>query len=119
MPPKAAIALLASLSAASACDASAAKSPSQTADKPIAAPARNSQPSLARAPTLDLGLSVEAAYAAIPHRRTTLDFAASSIPEADQRFLQVAFHVIEEGIRARVAAYQALSKREPLDPKLI
>jgi hypothetical protein len=71
-----------------------------------------SLPTIATAPTLNLDLSVDAAYAAIPHRRTAMDFAASSMPDQDKRFLEVAFHVIDQGIRARVAAYQKFSRSE-------
>lgn len=69
-----------------------------------------SYPNVAAAPTLDLDLSIDAAYAAIPHRRTVMDFAASNVPEQDKRFLQVAFHVIEQAIRLRVTAYQRFSR---------
>ena len=78
-----------------------------------------SQPSLATAPTLDLDLSVDAAYAAIPHRRTAMDFAASNMPEADKRFLEVAFHLIDQAIRLRVTAYQKLSRGEVRDLQFI
>lgn len=69
-----------------------------------------SQPNIATVPTLDLDLSVAAAYAAIPHRRTNMDFAAANMPERDKRFLQVAFHIIDQAIRLRVTAYQKFSR---------
>jgi hypothetical protein len=70
------------------------------------------------APVFDLDLSVDAAYAAIPHRRTAMDFAASNMPDQDKRFLEVAFHVIDQAIRLRVTAYQKFS-RGAIDPQLI
>ena len=38
-----------------------------------------------------------------------MDFAASNMPEQDKRFLEVAFHVIDQAIRLRVTAYQKFS----------
>jgi hypothetical protein len=69
-----------------------------------------SLPSIATAPVFNLDLSVDAAYAAIPHRRTVMDFAASNMPDQDKRFLEVAFHVIDQAIRLRVTAYQKFSR---------
>ena len=69
-----------------------------------------SLPNVATAPVFNLDLSVDAAYAAIPHRRTVMDFAASNMPDQDKRFLEVAFHVIDQGIRLRVSAYQRFSR---------
>lgn len=67
---------------------------------------------MATAPTLDLDLSVDAAYAAIPHKRTAMNFAVSNMPDQDKRFLEVAFHVIDQAIRLRVTAYQKFSRGE-------
>jgi hypothetical protein len=76
-------------------------------------------PTIATAPTLDLDLSVDAAYAAIPHRRTAMDFAASDMPDEDKHFLEVAFHVIDQAIRLRVTAYQKFSRGEVKDSQSI
>jgi hypothetical protein len=73
------------------------------------------QPSMAAAPTVNVDLSVEAAYEAIPHNRTVMDFAASNMPESDKRFLEVAFHVIDQAIRVRVSAYRKFSRGELSD----
>lgn len=78
-----------------------------------------SPPSVATAPTLNLDLSVDAAYAAIPHRRTAMDFAASNMPEQDRRFLEVSFHLIDQGIRLRVSAYQKFARGETRDSQSI
>jgi hypothetical protein len=72
----------------------------------------NSKSLPATVPTLNLDLSVDAAYAAIPHRRTAMNFAASNMPAQDKRFLEVAFHVIDQAIRLRVTAYQKFSRSE-------
>lgn len=72
-----------------------------------------SQPADATAaPVLNVDLSVDAAYAAIPHRRTAMDFSSANLAEEDKRFLQVAFHVIDQAIRVRVSAYQHFSRGE-------
>ena len=104
-----------------ACSASSQGLSSRNFDNSPGAKTGNtkSQPSLATAPTLDLDLSVEAAYAAIPHRRTAMDFAASNMPEGDKRFLEVAFHLIDQAIRLRVTAYQKLSRGEVRDLQFI
>jgi len=72
-----------------------------------------SQPANASAaPVINVDLSVDAAYAAIPHRRTAMDFSSSNLSEQDKRFLKVAFHVIDQAIRVRVSAYQHFSRGE-------
>ncbi len=48
-----------------------------------------------------------------------MDFAASNMPDQDQRFLEVAFHVIDEAIRVRVTAYQKFSRSEAGDSQSI
>jgi hypothetical protein len=48
-----------------------------------------------------------------------MDFAASDMPEQDQRFLEVAFHVIDQAIRLRVTAYQKFSRGEVGDSQSI
>ena len=78
-----------------------------------------SQPAVASAPVLDLDLSVDAAYAAIPHRRTAMDFASSNMPDEDRRFLEVAFHVIDQAIRLRVSTCQNFSSAGIGDSKPI
>jgi hypothetical protein len=94
-----------------ACSTSSQGQSSRKTGNPSArSGALKSLPSIARAPVFNLDLSVDAAYAAIPHRRTAMDFAASNMPDQDKRFLEVAFHVIDQGIRLRVTAYQKFSR---------
>jgi hypothetical protein len=95
-----------------ACSASSQGLSSRNFDNSPAAKSGSSKtpPNIATAPNFNVDLSVDAAYAAIPHRRTAMDFAASNMPDEDKRFLQVAFHVIDQGIRLRVTAYQKFSR---------
>jgi hypothetical protein len=100
-----------------ACSASSQGLSSREFDNRPAAKSSNSksQPAIATTPTLNLDLSVDAAYAAIPHRRTAMDFAASNMPDQDKRYLAVAFHLIDQAIRLRVTAYQKFSRGEVSD----
>jgi len=104
-----------------ACSASSQGLSSRSFDNLPAAKSGNSksQPTIATAPTLSLDLSVDAAYAAIPHRRTAMDFEASNMPDQDKRFLEVAFHVIDQAIRLRVTTYQKFSSSEGNDSQSI
>ena len=95
-----------------ACSASSQGLSSRKFDNLPAAKSDNSKSLPATAPTLNLDLSVDAAYAAIPHRRTAMSFAGSNMPDQDKRFLEVAFHVIDQAIRLRVTAYQKFSRSE-------
>lgn len=104
-----------------ACSASSQGLSSRGSDGLPAARSENLQspPTIATAPTLNLDLSVDAAYAAIPHRRTAMDFAASSMPDQDKRFLEVAFHIIDQGIRLRVTTYRNFSRSQVRDSQSI
>jgi hypothetical protein len=95
-----------------ACSASSQGLSSRKFDNLPGAKSGNSKSLPATAPTLNLDLSVDAAYAAIPHRRTAMSFASSNMPDQDKRFLEVAFHVIDQAIRLRVSAYQKFSRSE-------
>ena len=91
-----------------------------TSHEPTAIASRQakSPPNVESVPDPNLSLSVEDAYAAIPHRRTTMDFASSHVPAQDKTYLDVAFHVIDQSIRLRVTAYRSFSAADS-DPKLI
>jgi len=104
-----------------ACSASSQGLSSRKFDNLPATKSGNSksQPTIATAPTLSLDLSVDAAYAAIPHRRTAMDFEASNMPDQDKRFLEVAFHLIDQAIRLRVTAYQNFSRSAGKDSQSI
>jgi hypothetical protein len=105
----------------SACSASSQGSTPRSFDSASANESGDAKslPTIAEAPTLNLDLSVDAAYAAIPHRRSEMDFAASKMPDQDKRFLEVAFHLIDQAIRLRVTAYQKFSRGENGDTQLI
>ena len=92
-----------------ACSASSQGLSSRNFDTPT------EKPSMATAPTVNVDLSVDAAYAAIPHKRTAMDFAASTMTEPNKRFLEVAFHLIDQAIRVRVSAYRKFSRGELSD----
>ena len=109
---------LASLSIAlTACSASSQGLSSRSFDN-VPAPksaSSNLQPEPLPLPTLNLDLTVDAAYAAIPHKRTAMDFAASSMADQDKQFLEAAFHVVDQAIRLRVSAYQRFSRGEVVE----
>jgi hypothetical protein len=104
-----------------ACDATSQGLSSGQFDTRPAAKSGNSTspPTLESAPTLNLALSVEEAYEAIPHRRTAMDLAASNIPTREKRYLEVAFHLIDQSIRLRVTAYRKFSHGIAGDAQLI
>ncbi|MBZ0111933.1 MAG: hypothetical protein K8J08_05705 [Thermoanaerobaculia bacterium] len=56
--------------------------------------------------TLDFPLSVSEAYATIPHRQTSFDFARSPMDVDHAVYLERSFHFLDEATRARVTAYQ-------------
>lgn len=58
-------------------------------------------------PTVNVGLDVEQAYAAIPHRRTVWQPSGSTVPAADATYLQNIFEVIDQTIAVRVAGLQS------------
>jgi hypothetical protein len=66
-------------------------------------------PQQSEPPALDVGLSVEQAYAAIPHRRTVWDASNSSIPPDEKAYLRVIFEVMDEAVAVRVAGLQNFS----------
>jgi len=63
-------------------------------------------------PAIDAGLSVDQAYAAIPHRRTVWDESSSTVPPAERPYLRVIFKVIDEAVAVRVAGLQDFSAGE-------
>ena len=60
-------------------------------------------------PVIDAGLSVDKAYAAIPHRRTVWVEADSTAPPEERAYLRVIFEVIDEAVTVRVAGLQKFS----------
>ena len=85
----------------------------------MAGPTQRAIPGIAAVPISDLGLTVDEAYAAIPHRRTAVLFTGSKIPKADQDYLQVVFATIDQAILLRVTTYQNYSRGRTADPLAI
>lgn len=100
-----------SIGVAACSNASSQGLSSRNFDKaPAAGSSNKAHTSTSAPPTLNLDLSIDDAYAAIPHKRTTMDFAASSMNDQDKRFLEVAFHLIDQAIRLRVTTCQKFSR---------
>jgi len=57
-------------------------------------------------PTFNVGLTVEQAYAAIPHRRTVWSDADSNASSAEKAYLKTMFEVLDQATAARVAGLQ-------------
>jgi hypothetical protein len=74
--------------------------------------AESTTPQQNEPPALDVGLSVEQAYAAIPHRRTVWDEAGSTIPAEEKAYLRVIFEVVDQAVAVRVAGLQNFSARQ-------
>lgn len=60
-------------------------------------------------PAVDVGLAVEQAYAAIPHRRTVWVDSETTVPSEEKAYLKVMFQVLDEGVAVRVAGLQNFS----------
>ena len=76
------------------------------------AAAVSTQPEYGQPPTVDVGLSVEQAYAAIPHRRTIWEDSDTTVPPADKEYLKVMFQVLDQGVAVRVAGLQNYSNQQ-------
>jgi len=59
--------------------------------------------SYADPPSVDVGLSVDQAYAAIPHRRTAWTESQTTVPADERAYLRTIFLVVDEVIAVRVA----------------
>ena len=82
-------------------------------------PASDSQPTSATQtipqqyndpPILNPGISVDDAYAAIPHRRTVWAEGESTVPAPERDYLKVMFTLEDEAVAARVAGLQKYSR---------
>ena len=71
------------------------------------------------APVFDVGMSVEEAYAAIPHRRTQFDFASTSLSGPERAYLERAFALIDQSIALRVEALRKFSRADEDAARLI
>ena len=62
-------------------------------------------------PGVDVGLSVDQAYAAIPHRRTIWTESQTTVPIGERAYLRTIFAVVDEAIAVRVAGLQNFSQQ--------
>jgi len=62
-------------------------------------------------PILDAGLSVEQAYAAIPHRRTIWAESESPVSPEEKAYLKVMFQVLDQAVAVRVTSLQNFSSQ--------
>lgn len=99
---------LAGCAAPEGAPAAAAPAPPATPPPAAGAPAPRYDP----LPVLDLPLSVEEAYAAIPHRRTVFRFDSSPLGVAETAYLRQMFAIVEQGTRIRVVAWRDLHGRD-------
>jgi hypothetical protein len=60
-------------------------------------------------PKVEVGISVEQAYAAIPHRRTVWAESGSTISAEEKAYLTVIFQVVDQAVAVRVAGLQNFS----------
>jgi len=63
-------------------------------------------------PSLDVGLTVDQAYAAIPHRRTVWSALDSTATPEEKSYLHVIFALVDQAIALRVAAWQTYSNAD-------
>jgi hypothetical protein len=63
------------------------------------------------APRVEVGLSVDQAYAAIPHRRAVWTESGTTVPADERAYLKAIFGVVDEAIAVRVAGLQNFSQQ--------
>jgi hypothetical protein len=92
--------------------------PSSTSQVPIAEQ-RQADPSVVSTsvkydapPSVGAGLSVDQAYAAIPHRRTVWIADESTVPSEEKAYLKAIFPVVDQAVAIRVAGLQNFSNRQ-------
>ncbi|MCA9265734.1 MAG: hypothetical protein KDA60_17855 [Planctomycetales bacterium] len=66
-------------------------------------------PALVEVPSYPLALTVDEAYAAIPHRQTRFNTSEAKMPAAEQEYLRIVFATLDQGVALRVSATQAYS----------
>lgn len=83
--------------------ATASASPNDSANKP-------SDSASGDAPIVNVGLTVDQAYAAFPHERMVWVAGDSTNPSSDQPYLGAIFRVLDEAIAVKVAGLQHYSR---------
>jgi len=96
-----AAAILVSVGCKSNPGTSASAGPATSSAAAEAAAAEPSEP-----PTVDVGLSVDQAYFAMPHRRTIWREDDSTVPSTERAYLRAAFQVLDQAVAVRVAGQQ-------------
>jgi hypothetical protein len=99
-----------SMAASTAPPATAPTAAPETPGNPTEAESTPPQPSAP--PIFDVGLSVEQAYAAIPHRRTVWVETDSPVPAEARAYLRVIFRVMDQAVAVRVAGLQNFSAQQ-------
>jgi hypothetical protein len=62
-------------------------------------------------PTVDVGIGVDQAYQAIPHRRSVWREDGSSVPAGEAAYLRAMFQVLDQAVAVRVAGQQYFGNR--------
>jgi len=90
-------------------------SATKTIDSAVNSPARvAAAPVLVRyddVPMIEAGITVDQAYAAIPHRRTVWIESDSAVPSEDKPYLKAIFQVLDQAVAVRVASLQNYSSQ--------
>jgi hypothetical protein len=63
-------------------------------------------------PSFEVGMSVDEAYAAIPHRRTVWDDIGTTVPADEKAHLRTMFKLMDHAIVVRVAGLQNFSSQQ-------
>ena len=108
---KSVAAILFSVLLLAACRRSATE---QTAVRTTETPASSAPVVAARLPdppTVDVGIGVDEAYQAIPHRRTIWRADGSSVPAEEAAYLRAIFQVLDQAVAVRVAGQQIFGNR--------
>ena len=96
---------------------SAAESTTPTAGAPPTT-VESASPQYSDPPTVDVGITVEQAYAAIPHRRTIWVESDSAVPSEERAYLRVMFQALDQAVAVRVAGQQNFSSQRFDDPDI-
>ena len=118
MNRSAAVVFLAAIALLGGCKKEVNASTTASAAPADALPARAATPradatslSYTDPPSVDVGLSVDQAYAAIPHRRTAWTESQTTVPADERAYLRTIFLVVDEAIAVRVAGLQNFSQQ--------
>lgn len=81
-----------------------------TASAPPNDSANTSDPTSGDAPIVNVGLTIDQAYAALPHERMVWVASDSTAPSSEQPYLGAIFRVLDEAIAVKVAGLQHYSR---------